>query len=76
MLRSFKLLASEPGAPLRPQPANARNVVAWLQAAQVKLHDAQQTVVSAGTRLGRCLGCGAPGLLGRSRRAGLARHQR
>ena len=51
MLRSFQLLASEPGAPLRPQPANARDVVAWLQAAQVKLHDAQQTVVSAGTRM-------------------------
>src|SRR5690606_20354816 len=34
-----------------PQPANARDVVAWLEAAQVKLQDAQQTVVSAGTRM-------------------------
>lgn len=51
MLRSFKQLGAEPDAPLRPQAANARDVVAWLQAAQVKLHDAQQTVVSAGTRM-------------------------
>jgi hypothetical protein len=51
MLRSFKQLASEPDAPLKPLAANARDVVAWLQAAQVKLSDAQQTVVSAGTRM-------------------------
>jgi hypothetical protein len=51
MLRSFKQLASEPGSPLKAQPVNARDVVAWLQAAQVKLQDAQQLVVSAGTRL-------------------------
>ncbi len=51
MPRSFKQLAAEPGAPLQPLPANARDVVAWLQAAQVKLHDAQQSVVSAGTRM-------------------------
>lgn len=51
MLRSFKQLASEPDAPLKPLAANARDVVAWLQAARVKLDDAQQTVVSAGTRM-------------------------
>lgn len=51
MLRSFNQLASEPDAPLRPQAANARDVLAWLQAAQVKLQDAQLTVVSAGTRM-------------------------
>lgn len=51
MLRSFKQLAGEPDSPLKPQAANARDVVAWLQAAQVKLNDAQQTVVSAGTRM-------------------------
>ena len=51
MLRSFKQLASEPDSPLKPLAANARDVVAWLQAARVKLDDAQQTVVSAGTRM-------------------------
>jgi hypothetical protein len=51
MLRSFQHLASEPDAPLKPLPANARDVVAWLQAAQVKLQDAQLAVVSAGTRM-------------------------
>jgi hypothetical protein len=51
MLRSFKHLASEPDAPLKPLAPNACDVVAWLQAAQVKLQDAQQTVVSAGTRM-------------------------
>ncbi len=51
MLRSFKQLAGEPDAPLKPLAANARDVVAWLQAAQVKLKDAQQSVVSAGTRM-------------------------
>lgn len=51
MLRSFQQLAREPDSPLKPQPANARDVVAWLQAAQVKLQDAQQTVISAGTRM-------------------------
>ncbi len=40
MLRSFKQLANEPDAPLKPLAANARDVVAWLQAAQVKLNDA------------------------------------
>jgi hypothetical protein len=50
MLRSFKQLASEPDAPLRSLAANARDV-SCLQAAQVKLNDAQQTVVSAGTRM-------------------------
>ncbi len=44
MLRSFKQRAREPDAPLRPQAANARDVVAWL-------NDAQQTVVSPGTRM-------------------------
>lgn len=51
MLRSFQRLAAEPDAPLKPQPANARDVVAWLQQAQIKLGDAGQTVVSAGTRM-------------------------
>lgn len=51
MPQSFKQLASEPGAPLRPQPANAQDVAAWLQAAQLKLEDAQQAVVSPGTRM-------------------------
>lgn len=51
MLRSFKQLASEPDSPLKAQPANVRDVVAWLQAAQVKLQDAQLVVVSAGTRM-------------------------
>lgn len=36
MLRSFQQLAREPDAPLKPQAANARDVVAWLQAALVK----------------------------------------
>ena len=34
MLRSFKHLAGEPDSPLKPLSANARDVVAWLQAAQ------------------------------------------
>jgi hypothetical protein len=51
MLRSFDELAGAPDSPLKPQPANARDVVAWLQAAQVKLQDAHQTVVSPGTRM-------------------------
>lgn len=51
MLQSFDQLAAVPGAPLKRQPANAQDVLAWLQAAQVKLQDAQQTVVSAGTRM-------------------------
>ncbi len=51
MLRSFKQLAREPDGPLKPLPPNARDVVAWLQAAQVKLNDAEQTVVSSGTRM-------------------------
>lgn len=51
MLRSFPLIAREPGSPLKREAANARDTVTWLQAAQVKLQDAQQTVVSAGTRM-------------------------
>lgn len=51
MLRSFKQLANEPDAPLKPLAPNARDVVAWLHAAQVKLNDAQQAVVSTGTRM-------------------------
>lgn len=51
MLKSFKQLAAEPGSPLMPQAANARDVVAWLQQAQVKLQDARQTAVSPGTRM-------------------------
>lgn len=51
MLRSFQQLAREPGAPLQALPANARDVVAWLHAAQVKLRDAQQKVISEGTRM-------------------------
>jgi hypothetical protein len=50
-LKSFEVLAAEPDAPLRRHPTNARDAVAWLQAAQTKLDDAQQTVVSAGTRM-------------------------
>lgn len=51
MLKSFRQLAAEPDAPLKPQPANARDAVAWLQQAQVKLQDARQATVSAGTRM-------------------------
>lgn len=51
MLRSFRQLAHEPGAPLQALPANARDAVAWLRAAQVKLQDAQQQVISEGTRM-------------------------
>lgn len=51
MLRSFKQLGTVPDAPLKPQAANARDVVAWLLAAQTKLQDAQQSVVSPGTRM-------------------------
>jgi hypothetical protein len=50
-LKSFEVLAAEPDAPLMRHPTNARDAVAWLQAAQTKLDDAQQTVVSAGTRM-------------------------
>jgi hypothetical protein len=51
MLRSFKQLAAEPDSPLKPLAANGHDVVAWLQAAQIKLQDAQQVVVSPGTRM-------------------------
>lgn len=51
MLRSFQRLASEPDAAVKPQATNARDAVAWLQSAQVKLTDAQQTAVSSGTRM-------------------------
>ncbi len=51
MLKSFKQLADEPGSPLKPRPANGRDVVAWLEQARVKLQDAQQPSVSAGTRM-------------------------
>lgn len=51
MLKSFQALASEPDAPLRPQPSNARDVVQWLKQAQVKLQDGQQTSISSGTRM-------------------------
>ncbi len=51
MLRSYRQLASEPNAPLKPLPANGRDVVAWLAQAQVKLQDAGQSAVSPGTRL-------------------------
>lgn len=51
MLRSFQRLASEPDAPVKPLATNAKDVVAWLQSAQVKLTDAQQTAVSSGTRM-------------------------
>jgi hypothetical protein len=51
MLKSFRQLAAEPGAPLKSQPENARDVVAWLQQAQVKLQDARQAIVSPGTRM-------------------------
>lgn len=52
MLRSFPQRAAEPNAPLKPLPGKARDVVAGLQQAQVKLDGACQTVVSAGTRMG------------------------
>ena len=39
MLRSFQRLASEPGAPVKQQATNAKDAVAWLQSAQVKLTD-------------------------------------
>lgn len=51
MLRSFDELARMPDAPLKRLAANARDVVAWLQAAQVKLADAGQSAVSPGTRM-------------------------
>lgn len=50
-MQSFQQLAREPGAPLKPQAPNARDVVLWLQQAQVKLGDAQQAVVSESTRM-------------------------
>lgn len=51
MPKSFKQLAAEPGSPLKPTAANGRDVVAWLEQAHLKLQDAQQAVVSAGTRM-------------------------
>ena len=51
MLRSFQRLASEPDAPVKQQATNAKDAVAWLQSAQVKLTDARQTAVSSGTRM-------------------------
>lgn len=50
-MRSFQTLAAEPGAPLKRQPANGRDAMHWLQQASVKLTDAQQTVISANTRM-------------------------
>ena len=50
-MRSFRTLAAEPGAPLRPQAANGRDAVFWLKQASVKLADAGQTVVLASTRM-------------------------
>lgn len=50
-MRSFRTLAAEPGAPLKPQPANGRDAMHWLRQASVKLNDAQQTVISANTRM-------------------------
>lgn len=50
-MRSFRTLAAEPGAPLKPQPANGRDAMHWLRQASVKLTDAQQTVISANTRM-------------------------
>jgi hypothetical protein len=46
MLQSFSQLALVPDAPLVQRSANARDVVLWLQQAQVKLQDARQTIVS------------------------------
>ena len=51
MLRSFDELSRLPDAPLKRLAANAHDVVAWLQAAQVKLADAGQCAVSPGTRM-------------------------
>lgn len=48
---SFQELAAEPGAPLKRQPANGRDAVHWLRQASVKLADAQQSVISANTRM-------------------------
>jgi tellurite resistance protein len=48
---SFQELAAEPGAPLKRQPANGRDAVHWLKQASVKLVDAQQSVISANTRM-------------------------
>ncbi|HSI56928.1 MAG TPA: hypothetical protein VLA16_05185 [Ideonella sp.] len=51
MLQSFKQLSAEPGTPLRQQPPNGRDVLAWLQQAQLKLQDAGIAQVSVTTRL-------------------------
>lgn len=75
-MRSFRTLAAEPGAPLKPQPANGRDAMHWLRQASVKLNDAQQTVISANTRMDAAWGRCADGLLGRCLCRGLARHQR
>ena len=46
MLRSFQRLASEPDAPVKQQATNAKDAVAWLQSAQVKLTEALEMVES------------------------------
>ena len=51
MPRSFKELSTEPGTPLRAQAPNGRDVMAWLQQAQLKLTDAGIAQVSLTTRL-------------------------
>jgi len=51
MLKSFRALAAEPDSALKPQAANARDVVQWLHHATVKLEDARHTAISAGTRM-------------------------
>ena len=51
MLRSFKELSAEPDSPLRNLPPNGRDVMAWLQQAQLKLTDASIPQVSLTTRL-------------------------
>ena len=74
MPRSFEQLGGAPGAPLKRQPANAQDVLAWLEAAQVKLQDAQLKMVSPGTRMDR-VGCRVARLPGSGVRARLAGHQ-
>ncbi len=51
MLKSFRELATQLDAPLRPLAVNARDAVQWLAQAQIKLQDARQAVISNGTRM-------------------------
>lgn len=51
MLKSFRELAAQPDAPLRPLAVNARDAVQWLAQSQIKLQDARQPLISNGTRM-------------------------